>query len=1620
MNGRVTKIYELRTLGYDQLVKEQETIIVNFKQIAKAKRDAAKEAADAAKAQGVESEAYKKAAAALDAEKVKLIELRAEQKRLTSEKLAVNNARQAEINQQKQATQANNVEAGSIAAYRREMNELNKAILNRSAGGQINFRNQIISYDQAIAKLRQLIAADQDYRRQSTKDGTLVGEYTSGIVKAFKQMGLGDLIGGQVSQANARLTTLNASFNNLKSQLQQVRTTGQGSLETIERLLLENRREALALEQQVGHLKKELRGAGDVGNQITSGIASGFRDMKNQLAQFVLGYIGFQALLSGSQKLLHQNYELSDSISQIKIYTKETTGEVDKLVDSLKQLDTRTSLGGLVDIAKIVAKKGVVKEEITGVTQALDQLFVVLGKEVGDPHEAIASMVKLVNVYSEDKHITAKNIGDIGAAIAKLTSSGVATGRFLIDFSERMAGVRGITGITIDKVLGLGAALQELGQRTEVSATALSQLIVKLFVNTDKYAAIVGKTKEEFSAMLRESPIDAFVLVAEKLKGNAGEMEKFFEGVTDLHVRGARVIGVLGDIAGNADYARKRIADATKALGDQAALTSAFTEKNTNFASTIDKISKKFEVLGANKSVQVTLTAIASIITFLLGNIPGLLIVLGLWTTGWAILNKELFFARANLLLVNVQLIAGRIALAAVTIVTNAYAIAVALLSGAYRGATIAATLFNRVILLTPLGIILTLVGLTAGAFAAFAGVVTGTSAKIVDHAERLKLLMDVQNRVREQTAATANKIALLTSVVKDGNLSLSSREKALKDLIAIAPEYLDKLTLENIKTSEGKAILDGYIVSLQKKAELQAGESIANKAIEERTRLEKTLYDLEIKRKQGKLGKNDLSDEEKQYLSFTRRNIPFAAAIASDFGTSTVDAAIQGVKDEIEKKNKEIDQANGFVKEKYEQLGKNVKEGDKKVENAATTEPIRTPTYVKGLIDALNKQLDETEIGSKLAAELKAKRDKLQEEYDSATKKDKDSSSKGSRLSGAQRDNLRDEDATRETLLAEQKISFARGLQSEEDYLKNTLKINQDAINKKLALIKGNNAAERKLRADLQLELANDEKDTNEKLFKIEEDRLKDQLDNVKKNADLTAKAITDNPVATDTEKAQAKLDADKTILQAQEAFNSSMDDLEQKYGDKSKKNAEERATAIKQVNADLNKDQQALSKASISDLEKNSEAEISVYKSVIAKQRAAIATNSKYSFAQKEILTGKLDKAENIGILAREVKSAEAALPIFKKQLDEKLISEKEYTDALEKYYQKIQKLQQATTEASKTQIKDLTNAVKEALSTLFGLTEQQTDSVFSALSASFSLAKEAMNGYYDNEQSRIKQSLDASNERLDAEKKKALSFAGSKAEEERIEKQYASKKKQAEKQAGNELKAIKKKEARLALATELANIAAAAAANVLNGVSFGAAGAIQLAVQSALAIGRYAIRTNMIDSTQFEFGGSPDDVPRRGGQFGGKPHSQGGTPFMYKNRSYEAEVGELAIVRTKNAPTGNYTISGTHMQIASKLNQLGGGVPFALGGSLKKFEYGGGLGQSLQAPVFTPSAGNTVINYNNGVQEKAFETLNEHAKAIQAVSDRVDRIQVIQVTSSVTNAQKKEVKQQSIGTL
>ncbi|MGU3377620.1 phage tail tape measure protein [Chryseobacterium sp. M5A1_1a] len=377
----------------------------------------------------------------------------------------------------------------------------------------------------------------------------------------------------------------------------------------------------------------------NVGNYQQAAM-SGVKQLETQIKSMIAMYVGFQAVISGAGKLMHNNYELSDTLVDLQIRLNGNKKAADELFESLKNIDTRTSLGELVNTAAIVAKKGVAKEEIEGITKALDDYFIVAGKEAGNREEGTASIIKLISIFNHDKHITAERVTEIGTALVKLQNSGVATGSKMIDVAERIGAIRGITGVTLPQVLGFAAAIEQLGQKSEVAGTAGMQILTKVLSDMPKYAKMANVSVEELRKAYSENPFEAVVMVAEGVL-KSGDFEKISQDLEEVGVRGARVKGVLGDIAGNADFVRKRIKDAGLAINETGYLSQTAALKQETYAATVDKIKKEFELIGNSKGFMNFLKGSANLLMNLIKIITAIpfgLVITGitLMTTAWA------------------------------------------------------------------------------------------------------------------------------------------------------------------------------------------------------------------------------------------------------------------------------------------------------------------------------------------------------------------------------------------------------------------------------------------------------------------------------------------------------------------------------------------------------------------------------------------------------------------------------------------------------------------------------------------------------------------------------------------------------------------------------------------------------------------------------------------------------------------------------------------------------------------------------------------------------------------------------------------------------------------------
>lgn len=1503
--GQVTKIYELRTLGFDELSKELKTVNTLFENIKKAKLSA--EGKFIAATDIADIKKYAEEVAKL---KLKEAELKVESQKLTSEIKAEQLARQQSINQQRQQQQQYNAEIGSIKALRAEIKELNAAIISRTQGGDVSFRGQTLGYDAAIQKLQQLTTAEQNFRRQFAQDRLLVGEYTSGIVQAFKSMGLDDLIGGQITKASQRINSLDSDFEKLKQELSTVGVSGKGSLEKIELQLIENRKEALSLQQQVGQLKTEFRGTGDVGNQVTASLKKGFQDIKGQVGQFVLGYVGFQAILNSVQK------------------TFSETVALDSLSVSLKNVSNNSA------------------------ELAINQKF-------------LLDLTERLGLVYTDTAVTFKNF------YAASTQAGISADDTREIFTAAAAASANLK-LSQEDTNGVLLAFSQIASKGKVQAEELRGQIGERVPGAFAIAArAIGVTQKELNKMLETGQVTS----NDFLPKFARELQKTFGGDATKNVDGLQ-----------ASIARLKNQFTQLVQDNQGALTSIFSAL----------------IGGAGALIKL---------------IPSLLVLLGLLAGAYLANNAALIAYNAAIVLNNIFILRNYVLLGILSAAQFAYNTVLLLANRSLALATAGLRLFGITATISagPLGVILAILGLIAGAAVGLSKAMANSSIEIDRNTQKLRAMRDVQQEAVKATAEQRTKAEALTAAIKDLSLNEATRNKLLNDLIAIDPIFQKALVDGKINYENLNQALQEYNKSLLERATIEAASTKSTKEQQDLVNLINIRTVLE-ERKRGIRDRNldNLSEEEKAFLG---GGISFFGRITD----SQFNDAIKNVSNAISKQQQLVE----VSQEAFATLL-----AKKSVVDEKTTSFEVDIVALKATIDRLNKEIDafqgtQTDLNKKIS-----ERNKAQEALDKLLGKGK-TDSRGSRLTGEQKDLFKEIDAQRDTSLAKEEARRLKDEISESDYLKNILTINQQAIDAKLAIIKGKNAEELKVRAQLQLERIKQESDTNEKLQAIAEKQFDQILKNLKaerdqkiRDAKVGADGTINDPTATEAQKAQARLDADNLILAAEETFGSQLDLIERQIGLQSIQNVQETATAITKARQDIANDEKDLALSTLDDLKKRLDTDLARFKATISAARLSII-NSDRSKATKSNLLSKLDQQETIGALGIEISGLADQLPKYKSLLDQRLITDKEYNDflaALNKKREDYANAVSKSVEDNLRKVTDLKGALQNVFRDLFKLQlGSETDNLLGqTIASAYNLGQDAMNSYFDQEKERIEQSKRQQLSRLDIEKEQLLAKASSRAEELSIEKQFRAKQDAINRAAFEKNKKQQIAQANINLATQLSNLAVIAfSPNPANIATLGLAGTIMYAIQAALAIAGYGINVGRINRQQYAFGG---DVPTKGGEFGGKPHSDGGTPFGFKGEQYEAEVDELAIIRTRNAPRNRiYNFVGTHKQIASALNAAGGGINFAPGATMRKFASGGYLGDSLQAPIFIPSSNNNFINNSGGISEEKFDLMMKKMDTIaEEQSKRIDRLEVVQVTSTVTNAQKKEAKQNSIGVL
>ena len=630
-------------------------------------------------------------------------------------------------------------------------------------------------------------------------------------------------------------------------------------------------------------------------------------------------------LVMAGRKAVNAFAEMDAEIANVRKFTGLADDEVKELNEDFKKMDTRTSREDLNKLAEEAGRLGKSsKEDVLGFVKAADQINVALD-ELGDG--ATLTLSKLTNIFGDEARLgTEKSLLAVGSVINDLSQNCTASAGYLAEFGKRMAGVGAQAGMTIPQIMAFAAVLDSQGQACEMSATALSQLIMNLFKEPSKIAKATGMDLDELNKALKRSTNEGLLMLLQKLK-ELGNMDVLAPVFKNMGENGARASQVLATLAGNVEMVKWQQEQATQSFEDATSVTNEFNVQNSTVEAELDKARKRVTELAIElgeklmpvmkhviSTTTLTLKAMGTTIDFLARNKEAI-IVLTSMVVAYTIAVK------ANAIALKAQAawhaVCKGTALAYHAVVNTlqaghiAFNLVLAKLQGNWaRQSSLMVDLKRKGLsLASGWGVLL------AAAVALGYGIYK-TLSKMNEMSASEKALAEVRQKGQEGIVEEKNKIEALIKVAKDEKLSLDDRQKAVNALNKIIPNYNAQLDATTGKYMENKKALDDYLNSLAKKYELEGAKDLLKEIGKEKAKLAMELKEAD-----------DAIEKDKQ-INASSNFVGGREGRAMDTGAATYTAHLKNNKASIQRKIDEQNQKEHAIFDVYgNDLGKQAAE---------------------------------------------------------------------------------------------------------------------------------------------------------------------------------------------------------------------------------------------------------------------------------------------------------------------------------------------------------------------------------------------------------------------------------------------------------------------------------------------------------------------------------------------------------------------------------------------------------------------------------------------------------------------------------------------------------------------
>ena len=673
-------------------------------------------------------------------------------------------------------------------------------------------------------------------------------------IDAFKK-------GEDTAAFDKEIKRINASLNTLRTSQERVnRTLGNLSSASYKELSVtmkavqkqlrsgaveRNSEEWKRLQQKLKEVKLEMAAINNESKESV-GVWSRLKNVLNTnwgaITQFIIGY---NTLRDTIQKCAQAYADMEESMANVRKYTGQTDGEVRRMNEDFKRMDTRTAREQLNELAGSAGRLGITgKDMIEEFVDGADKINVALGDDLGEG--AVDKIGKLAQMFGEDKTKGLRGaMLATGSAINELAQNSSANAGYIVDFTADLSGVGIQAGMTQAQLMGLASALDQNMQEEATSSTVFSQLITKMFQEPAKFAKIAGIEVQKFTNLMKTNANEGLMqfLGAMKARGGFAEMAPMFE---EMQLNGTRAVGVLSAVASHLDQVRTAQDLAAQSYASGTSVINEFNVQNNTVQAQLDKAKQRFEditvELGeqlipvtryAISTLSVGIRVLSTLITFTVTHAKQLAVIGAAIAVCTALWYKETIAIKLRTAAAAANAAVDKAYIATTTLLRTAMVALQAtwaLLTKGVQGYIVvmrAARLASLTNPWTALATVLTVVGVavygTVKAFVSYNETLRNNTQEAKNNKAVAEQQASLAKKVSDATIDERNKIDMLNKIIHSNAYTVDERRSAIANLQKIIPDYHASISREGKLYNDNIEVISQYISKLNDAAIAEA-----------------------------------------------------------------------------------------------------------------------------------------------------------------------------------------------------------------------------------------------------------------------------------------------------------------------------------------------------------------------------------------------------------------------------------------------------------------------------------------------------------------------------------------------------------------------------------------------------------------------------------------------------------------------------------------------------------------------------------------------------------------------------------------------------------------------------